>query len=397
MLEINTLTAFFLAQMYGHLHKPALSAEYCAITLKRQLKSGLELNKNDWAVNAMNLAGYFVSEHAFPQAHICLHSAEKIIQGNHDAQLNANMSMAYAKFYYQYLELSKEFIKQRRSSSNLDLDEFSQIDSFTEQIPIEPIREVPKIYFPELEVASSPTYYYLRNYEEVVAVFKEAKSRFEKALSYYVLDGFVSDHIDLLQRLSACYRLLIFFEMNPERKFAMHERRVRLYSGLLDQLNRSVYIGVMKQISFEMGEAYADMFDIAEEERSKKKTAAFTTKAMNDAGLRAISLLNTFCQYFVTPETNLEEVEDENKPAYVKAKLHIARIYYKLNYKNYTEAIKNVKTSLDHYELAYKYASKHKDKLPQFLTDEVQIAKQMIDLIPLKLNELTLLMKINPQ
>jgi hypothetical protein len=48
-------------------------------------------------------------------------------------------------------------------------------------------------------------------------VFKKALAYFERAKEYYTLDGFVTEHFDLLQDIGALYLALIPFHTNITR------------------------------------------------------------------------------------------------------------------------------------------------------------------------------------
>ena len=56
-------------------------------------------------------------------------------------------------------------------------------------------------------------------------VFKRANPLYERAKRYYVLDGYVSNHIAILKDQSELYRQLAIFERDGERKVKMHRRR----------------------------------------------------------------------------------------------------------------------------------------------------------------------------
>lgn len=47
-----------------------------------------------------------------------------------------------------------------------------------------------------------------------------------KAKEYYQMDGYVTDHIEILQDHSALFKVLAFFEEDLERRCRMHKRRV---------------------------------------------------------------------------------------------------------------------------------------------------------------------------
>lgn len=47
-----------------------------------------------------------------------------------------------------------------------------------------------------------------------------------QAKEYFLVDGYVTDHIEILQDHSALYRSLIFFEEEAEARCKMHKRRI---------------------------------------------------------------------------------------------------------------------------------------------------------------------------
>ena len=55
----------------------------------------------------------------------------------------------------------------------------------------------------------------IRTYEGAKAAFQKGLAAFNKAMSFYVLDGYVTEHIDILQDIGSLYLYLIAFEKNP--------------------------------------------------------------------------------------------------------------------------------------------------------------------------------------
>jgi hypothetical protein len=60
-----------------------------------------------------------------------------------------------------------------------------------------------------------------------------ANTQYKKALETYVLDGFVTEHIDILFGQSKLYRSLSILENSAERKISMFEKRRELLESLL--------------------------------------------------------------------------------------------------------------------------------------------------------------------
>lgn len=62
----NTLTLFYLAQVFGSLGDLEKSAIYCHTTLKKQLNQG-EFESIDWALNAATLSQYFCTNDRYTE------------------------------------------------------------------------------------------------------------------------------------------------------------------------------------------------------------------------------------------------------------------------------------------------------------------------------------------
>lgn len=80
MLEkINTLTLFYLAQVYGNLGDLHKSAIYCHTTLKKQLLMN-EYDSIDWALNSATLSQYFCTNNRYTEARHHLAAATQIME-----------------------------------------------------------------------------------------------------------------------------------------------------------------------------------------------------------------------------------------------------------------------------------------------------------------------------
>jgi hypothetical protein len=61
---------------------------------------------------------------------------------------------------------------------------------------------------PELQIAKDP----LDNYEQAKGFFQQGLRWYTKAKEFYVLDGYTTEHIDILQDIGQLYLMLIPFE-----------------------------------------------------------------------------------------------------------------------------------------------------------------------------------------
>lgn len=100
---------------------------------------------------------------------------------------------------------------------------------------------------------------------------------------------------------------------------------------------------------------------------------------------KAIRYFEFFTKQFVDPESGKEKIEEINYHAYVRARLHLARLYYKLEVKDKQGTLRNWTMSLQEYDKVIELC---RDKMIEgVLQQEIDMAKQMRDLIPLKMRE----------
>jgi hypothetical protein len=198
------------------------------------------------------------------------------------------------------------------------------------------------------------------SFEAARDIFKAANGAFARAQEYFVVDGFVTDHINILQSLSKCYKYvgagagycacaccppprpaasltmpipplrprlcprpqLAVWEPDAKRRAAMHGRRVDMLAPLLDALNTSVYLVQHKELSIEAGAAGQEQFD-ARCARLEARMAAgeagpdlrADAKAANDTADRAIKYYGHFLRCYNEPRLGASvPIDGRNKP-----------------------------------------------------------------------------------
>lgn len=96
------------------------------------------------------------------------------------------------------------------------------------------------VEFPELSL-KFPEIKDINDIEQAKLLFRLSNTQFKKSLDFYVLDGFVTEHIQMKQDLSKLYKNLSMIEENPQRVFAMLERRKELLEPILAEINPKAY------------------------------------------------------------------------------------------------------------------------------------------------------------
>jgi len=307
---IYTHNLFYLAQAYGNLGDLKESSEYCRETLQRQLTAGLDCDIKgafDWAKNCAGIADFFQSMGQYRHCATALASAEKILNEkvikkidgeNQDVSVVEGSELA-ADIHRRWAILDGKILKgafdvemaKRNTIAVGETWEDPFIDEEEEIIrtcsssddtppPLEQHTADNGICLPPKPPVGSggvsvelflgcPVYDTsllkigdIQSFEAARVVFLRAVGRIEAAKKVFILDGFVTDHVTLVQEHSKLYHYLALFEMDPKRRLAMECRRLNLLQPLLSSLNRVSFEGLHKQVSYELGETYLTLLEI---------------------------------------------------------------------------------------------------------------------------------------
>lgn len=145
------------------------------------------------------------------------------------------------------------------------------------------------ILFPELNL-KFPDIKDINDIEQAKLLFRLANTQFKKAMDYFVLDGFVTEHVQLKQDLSKLYKYLAMVEPDKDRVIAMQERRREMLEPLLQEINPKAYEATVQEIGAEMSEIYQTIFDVKYEQikESTAKPKKQDIDYLNDCGLKSI-------------------------------------------------------------------------------------------------------------
>jgi hypothetical protein len=134
------------------------------------------------------------------------------------------------------------------------------------------------------------------DFETARHVFLRAVSRLEIAKRAFPLDGisltlsltlsygachlvvgFVTDHVQLVRQHSLLFHYLSAFEVDTKRKLAMELRRAEMLRPFVDSLGRNAFEKLHKEIAYELGEIYLNIFDLKLLKISEKSPQAVQT------------------------------------------------------------------------------------------------------------------------
>jgi len=235
-----------------------------------------------------------------------------------------------------------------------------------------------------------------------------ANHYFTKALGYFLLDGWVTEHVRILQELSQMYRSLQFWEKDKKRSAAMLTRRVRMLAPLLDLLNPKVYVAFWKQLSFEVAEVYQELYelkargrmpassnisiqDVTEEEDEELPTDVKRAARCNELSRKSVAFYGKFIDSYHPEGKVPDRIDDDNSRSYLTASLNRARVRMKTLGLGLDEQLEEHKLALREYEWILDYATRHPEvstKSDIGMAQEIALCQEMVNMLPSKLSQM---------
>jgi len=243
-------------------------------------------------------------------------------------------------------------------------------------------------------------------FEAVREIFKLANHYFMRSLSHFLLDGWVTEHVRILQELSLMYRTLIFWEKNPKRAAAMMARRQQMLAPLLEHLNPKAFVAYYRQLSFEMGECMQEFFELKaegkfpgtgwtspldEDDEASTETSPAKLARCNELAKSSIKYYETFIATYNDRDGKIpNKVEDDDTRVYLTARLNTARLSTKMKGLSVDDQLDWHKKALKEYEWILDYGSRHdvSTKPSIGMATEMRLCEEMAGMLPAKLSKI---------
>eukprot|EP00467_Chlorarachnion_reptans_P000111 CAMPEP_0114516848 /NCGR_PEP_ID=MMETSP0109-20121206/17560_1 /TAXON_ID=29199 /ORGANISM="Chlorarachnion reptans, Strain CCCM449" /LENGTH=563 /DNA_ID=CAMNT_0001697291 /DNA_START=144 /DNA_END=1835 /DNA_ORIENTATION=+ len=362
--DAHTLTLFYLAQVEGHLGNGPMSARYLLLTMARQLDGAKDFNPKEFVNNAITIAGFHLNSARYRQADHCLKAAEHVLQTRWKAnerdneekeEALANIQRTWGALHLHRLRAEEPDQKCEKVFANLDLD-------------------------------PSPEYERCIEYKTSRKAFLAGKKVMEEAAAFFVLDGFVTDHIKILQELSQFWKLLAMREADPTRRARMHKRRINLLRPVLHEISQAAYGQEYQQLADEVASSYVKIFDCKEQIFPSVSTAKRpkAVAKMNSLLQNAILYYRVFMRGFhenFGPDPPAK-MDGYLQPPYLQARFHVARLLAKIVADSIPAKCKLDTASYEEYKEIVKLCERYDCK--EFV-EELKICKEMVDLLPAKI------------
>lgn len=385
------------------------AAHYCHSTLKRQLEHNA-YHPMEWAINAATLSQFYINKQCFMEARHCLSAANVIFGQTGKISTMEDTTEAEGdvpELYHQRKgEIARCWIKycltlmqnaqlsMQDNIGELDLDKQSELRALRKkELDEEESVRKKAVQFGTGELcdaisAVEEKVSYLRplDFEEARELFLTGQHYVFEAKEFFQIDGYVTDHIEVVQDHSALFKVLAFFETDMERRCKMHKRRIAMLEPLIVDLNPQYYLLVNRQIQFEIAHAYYDMMDLKVAIADKLRDPdSHIVKKINNLNKSALKYYQLFLDSLRDPNKVFPEHigEDVLRPAML-AKFRVARLYGKIITADPKKELENLATSLEHYKFIVDYCERHPEAA-QEIEVELELSKEMVSLLPTKM------------
>ncbi|RNA43340.1 KIF1-binding [Brachionus plicatilis] len=440
---LYTHSLFFFAQIYGKLEEKERSANFCQLTLQRQIDEHNEVidslkgnpdeyqeilrsknlneqpqervlfNPLDWATHAAALSQYYVCECDFATARHCLCCAEAILDKLNSSEgaenkeklkeQTASIRRCWAKYGIELLRTSRtELLKSAEQPDQTSLiNERDRASKFHFNLPTQ-------IYNLDKCERSAIASNIALDFGQAKEIFLKAQKILNEIKQVFVIDGYVTDHCEITRDLSELYSCLIFFEEDLERKCKMQKRRLDLLQPICDELSEQFYLRIKRQLLFDVGTIYSELLDLKidifrekkeKNELSGEKSAQSVNK-INQLALKSIDYFEKFLGTMkVQPERKFlpEKFDDHNIRPALLAKFYLGRLYSKMIAVEPSKRLENLRQTLDNYSYICDYCDKEakvgNQTAMEVMINEYQACKEMITFLPAQMEKLRFLIK----
>nr|CAB3259125.1 KIF1-binding protein homolog [Phallusia mammillata] len=395
--SLHTYTLYYLAQVYKHLDKRDESAECCMQTLHRQLKFN-EYKPVDWAINCASLSQYYVVRNKFKEAKHCLSCAnyllaeEKIKAEDNDIdrieQAESDVARCWVKYFVNLLDESKEKLSDEYGELDINL-QIQAVQNEQSGTGEDDDKSFERFGLEVTSIEESIPHNYAHNIKLARAIFLKGKQYAEDALKFFVMDGFVTDHVELIQDLSHLYQYMAFFEPSKEVQCKMHKRRIDLLSVVLKELNIQYYLAICRQLQYEIGKTYNEMFSLKLllAEGSGNSPTTHMIKKMTTLCNSGIGYFRMFLNTHKLPDGNFpDRFEPEMERSTLLAHFYIGRLYSKKPAASVESNLQNKRLALENYKFITNYVDTHQEA-EAAVKAEIGVCREMVDLLPRTLEQ----------
>jgi hypothetical protein len=372
-----TMTIFYYAQAFTKLGFRKKAIKYCSLTLKRQIEQNVH-DLKDSVYNIINLSDFYIEHQHYAQAEYILISAISLLPDdqNKKKKLRAALHLQLGKYFLERLNFAV-----RQTREQLWINDNEELFSIVNK-RIFTFNNL-NIIWPKIED--------VKDIEQAKLLFRLSNTQYKKCLEYYKLDGYVTEHINATRDLSQLYRYLTFFETDNNRIYAMLDRRVLLLEPIIKEINNKVFVVQWQELALELAEIYSEIFESKYEIMRIKqmKPKQSQLDEINTACDKAIKYYKDILLFIEVEYEKAQEKHLEDFTTIITIKLHLARLYSKLDSKDVKKKVNNMAMSLKTYEDTRKVLSRSSFVVENpSLQEQLKICEEMVNLLPVKISKI---------
>eukprot|EP01065_Artemidia_motanka_P027295 TRINITY_DN32517_c0_g1_i1.p1 TRINITY_DN32517_c0_g1~~TRINITY_DN32517_c0_g1_i1.p1 ORF type:complete len:633 (+),score=229.05 TRINITY_DN32517_c0_g1_i1:67-1965(+) len=401
-----TSTCFYFAQVFGNQTNTEEASKYCHLTLHRQLASKKEFDRVEWATNALGLCHFYLNRNDYGAARYALQSAEKVLEGITDEELlkdektnqtKANTHQAFAKWGMYYMKQYKEKQEGVEDPDEPTLPTVPVQDRVSWWTPFNldvPLPSVPEPIGPPGD-----------GWPRALELYRESRRRFDKALEWFLFDGFCTDYIQIQQDISQLLKYLVHWDRDSadpygnqiDRHVTIYDQRLKVLGGIPDQISEKHYLNYQRQIWFECAEALSEMAEwrVRQREHRAEIKSGRPVKRSTVNGLlqRGETLFLKFSDSFRNRDGTMPcNLDPDLCNPYITARVHTIRMQSKHLADSAKDEYEQLEKACKDYQELVSWAEQHPDK-ERVMSNEttrmqVEMSKQMTQLLPGKMVEI---------
>lgn len=370
--KLYTMTVFYLAQVYGRMENTAKSAFYCQLTLLRHFASG-DYDPQELAPFCLQIATYYQTESRWYQALYVIGAAATLAKTLPNAkQLEAEIALFMAKFYADYIASQH--------------DRSPYLPTIAEEVT----------EFKGLVLDASfvrPSLAPLATDLQVDSWLSDGSAWFDKALSYFVLDGFTTEHVDILLERDTMLSIGGELFSDKKRKKSLLRRRLATLEPLLTTLSPNHFFTLIQQLLFTIGEICERLVDLSslpftDGLSSTDSQATCLVKNYEEKVKKLNKVVVTGVQYFqrfldtILPEGRLPpSLDDGVVESFFRAHLSLAKLHQRFRSSNRKVLAMMTRKAASYYQLIDSLGRAYK---PPMLSREIAMCKELHQLLSLK-------------
>jgi tetratricopeptide (TPR) repeat protein len=183
----------------------------------------------------MGLAEFYKQEKLYSQAIYILFTALEVLPPTRHFKTKASLRIMLGNVLNDQLDYNARLIRGETLKGAPE-SEIQKLANHMNKKAL--VFEGVKVHFPLTKL--------YRTYEEVKELFKMANTEYKKALETYPLDGYVSEHVNILKEISRLYKHLSVLEPDTERRILMELKRKDLIDPVYNTLNPKVYVSLWR-------------------------------------------------------------------------------------------------------------------------------------------------------